>query len=69
MNDNEKKLTEEAQAKRREYQRAYRLKHKDRLNALRREWNKKNPDKAKKYAANYWNRKAEAEQGGLKNAV
>ncbi len=28
-------------------------------NAYKKEWNRRNPDKVRKYQTNYWNRKAE----------
>lgn len=51
-----------AKQARAEYQREYRAKNRERLNSYRRQWNKDNPDKVRKYQADYWNRKAEAKQ-------
>lgn len=55
-------LTDEARAKQREYQRAYRDRNRERINAKHREWRKANPDKNKSYIENYWNKKVMANE-------
>lgn len=52
-------LSERAKEARREYMRKYRAENRDRLNAQRREWNKKNPDKVRMYKENYFEKLAE----------
>ena len=42
----------------REYMRKYREQNRERINARQREWNARNPDKAKAYNAAYWEKKA-----------
>lgn len=56
-------MDDEAKRARREYERAYRRKNRDRLNEYRRQWNRANPDKVRAYRANYWTRKAAAGTG------
>ena len=51
-------LTEEANAKRRQYNANYREKHREELKAYKREWSKRNSDKVKEDQRNDWNRKA-----------
>lgn len=55
-------LSEEAKRLRSEYQRKYQQteKFKEYRKKWQREDRKKNPEKYKRYTANYWNRKAEA---------
>lgn len=50
-------ITDEAKKKRAEYQRAYRERNRERINAKNREWHKNNPDKNKEYIQRYWNKK------------
>ena len=42
----------------REYMRKYREQNRERINAKQREWNARNPDKAKAYNAAYWEKRA-----------
>ena len=42
----------------REYMKRYRQENRERINAKQREWNAKNPDKAKAYRVAYWEKKA-----------
>ncbi len=42
----------------REYMQKYREKNRERINAKQREWNAKNPDKAKAYRVAYWEKRA-----------
>lgn len=55
MNDNAK---EARNAYMRNYMKEYRRKHKERINAQKREWARNNPDKIKQYQENYWSRQA-----------
>ena len=50
-------ITDEARAKQREYQRVYRERNRERINAKHREWRKANPEKNKEYIQRYWNKK------------
>ena len=50
-------ITDEAKKKRAEYQREYRNRNRERINAKNREWHKNNPDKNKEYIQRYWNKK------------
>lgn len=50
-------LTDEARKKRAEYNREYRNRNRERINAKNREWHKNNPDKNKEYIQRYWNKK------------
>lgn len=43
---------------RKQYQREYRKKNRDKINAYRRDWNQKNPDRLKEYNRRYWERVA-----------
>ena len=45
------------------YMREYRAKNKDKLNAQERLRRKANPERYKKYAADYWERKAQELKG------
>lgn len=42
----------------REYMRRYRQENREKLNAKKREWNAKNPDKIKAYNNAYWEKKS-----------
>lgn len=44
---------------RRNYQREYRARNRERINTKRREWNRRNPDKSKEYQARYWEQKGQ----------
>ena len=50
-------ITDEAKMKRLEYQRAYRERNRERINAKHREWRKANPEKNIEYIQRYWNKK------------
>lgn len=50
-------LTDEAKKKRLEYQRVYREKNRERINAKHREWRKANPEKVIDYQERHWNKK------------
>lgn len=52
------KMTEEAMESRREYQRLYRSRNRNRINAAKRAWNSRNPDKLREYARKYWQKRA-----------
>lgn len=54
-------MTEDAKQARREYQREYKRRNAERINAYNRAWRKANPDKTRKYNANYWSKKAAAD--------
>lgn len=45
----------------REYQRKWREKNKEKLNAYYKEWRKNNPEKIKEYDRNYWEKRAAKE--------
>ena len=51
-------MDDEARRARREYERTYRKKNRERLNEYRRQWNRANPDKVRSYRESYWKRKA-----------
>ena len=55
-------MTDEAKESKRqymsEYMKRYRQENRERINAKQREWNAKNPDKAKAYRVAYWEKKA-----------
>lgn len=51
-------MSDEARAAKAEYQREYRKKHKEQINASMRKWRAKNKDKVNKYNAQYWEKKA-----------
>ena len=50
-------ITDEAKKKRAEYNREYRNRNRERINAKNREWHKANPEKNKSYIEKYWNKK------------
>lgn len=52
------KMTEKAMESRREYQRLYRSRNRNRINATKRAWNSRNPDKLKEYRKRYWEKRA-----------
>lgn len=52
------KMTEKAMESRREYQRLYRSRNRNRINATKRAWNSRNPDKLKEYSKRYWEKRA-----------
>ena len=52
-------MTDKAKAARREYQREYKRRNAERINAYNRAWRKANPEKARQYNQNYWTKKAE----------
>lgn len=51
-------MTQEAQEARRNYQREYRHRNRDRINSQRKKWREENRDKVKQYNQGYWERKA-----------
>lgn len=51
---------EAAKKARAEYQREYKRKNAERINAYNREWRKKHPEKTKQYNENYWIKRAKA---------
>jgi hypothetical protein len=51
-------MSDAAKEKQREYNREYRKKNREKLNAYMREWKKKNPDKVLEHKINHWERKA-----------
>lgn len=52
-------MNEAAKHERYEYMKRYRKENRERINELKREWNKNNPDKVKEYQERYWERKAQ----------
>lgn len=52
-------MTAEARAARNAYMREYRLKNRDKVNAISRRWRRNNPDKVKECNVLYWEKKAE----------
>ena len=55
-------LTEEAKEARREYNRAYARKNRERLREYQREWRARNRDKVKQYHRTYWQKKAQEDE-------
>lgn len=53
-----KELTLQAQEARRNYQREYRRKNRDKINSQRKNWRADNRDKVQQYNREYWERKA-----------
>lgn len=51
-------MSDEAKKAKAAYQREYRKKHKEQVNASMRKWRAKNKDKVNKYNAEYWEKKA-----------
>lgn len=51
-------MTQEAQEARRNYQREYRHKNRDRINSQRKQWRAENRDKVREYNESYWERRA-----------
>lgn len=51
-------MTDEAKEARRKYQREYKRKNAEKINAYNRAWRKANPEKARQYNLNYWSKKA-----------
>lgn len=51
-------MTMEAQEARKKYQREYRDRNRDRINAIKRAWSSRNPDKLRQYQQRYWRKKA-----------
>ena len=51
-------MTDAAKEARRKYQREYKRKNAEKLNAYNRAWRKANPEKTKQYNAKYWSKKA-----------
>lgn len=56
-------MTIEAQEARREYQRAYRLKNRDKINAQQRTWRAKNQNRVKEYQQRYWEKAVKTSEG------
>ncbi len=56
-------MTVEALEARREYQRAYRDRNRDRINSQRRDWNARNQDRLREYQKRYWEKVAKASEG------
>lgn len=52
-------MNEAAKHARYEYMKRYRKENRERINELKREWNRNNPDKVKEYQERYWERKAD----------
>lgn len=52
-------MTAEAAEARRNYQREYRHRNRDRINSQRKNWRAKNKDRVKEHNRRYWERKAE----------
>lgn len=52
-------MSEEARAAKNAYMREYRLKNRDKCNAISRRWRRNNPEKVKACNIQYWERKAE----------
>lgn len=52
-------MTQEAAEARRNYQRDYRHRNRDRINSRRKQWCAENRDKVREYNQSYWERKAE----------
>lgn len=53
-------MTQEAAEARRNYQREYRHRNRDRINSQRKRWREENRDKVREYNRNYWERRAGA---------
>ena len=51
-------LSKEAREAKRQYQREYKKRNKERLAAYRRKYAAENPDKIRQYHVNYWENKA-----------
>ena len=51
-------MTQEAAEARRNYQREYRHRNRDRINSQRKRWREENHDKVREYNRNYWERRA-----------
>ena len=51
-------MTDEAKQARAEYQREYKRKNAEKINAYNRAWRKANPEKTRQYNQNYWQKKA-----------
>lgn len=51
-------MTVQAQEARRSYQREYRNINREAINARKRQWNRRNPDKLREYQQRYWQKKA-----------
>lgn len=61
-------MTAEARAAQNAYMREYRLKNRDKCNAISRRWRRNNPEKVKECNARYWEKKAE-EAANVANQV
>ena len=55
-------MTDAAKEARRIYQREYKRRNAEKINAYNRKWRKENPDKTRQYNQNYWNKKAQAKE-------
>lgn len=53
------RLSPEAREAQRAYRREYVAKNREKINGYNRQWKKNNPDKARKYRVDYWERKAQ----------
>lgn len=58
-----KELTIQAQEARRNYQREYRRRNRDKINSQRKNWRAENRDKVQQYNREYWERKAGKAKG------
>ena len=54
-------MSEEAKRARREYNRKWREKNRERYNEYQKRWRKKNKDRIKEYQRKYWEKKAKEE--------
>ncbi|MEM1506334.1 phosphatase [Domibacillus sp. 8LH] len=55
-------MNETALAAKREYQRQWRSKNRDKANEYKRQWCKKNPDKVKQYQERHYMKKAKQQE-------
>lgn len=60
-------MSESGKEEKAEYFKKYRQEHREQLNAYRREWAKRNPDKVKKYNSDYWNKRSKRKKGVLES--
>lgn len=51
-------MNDAAKKARADYQREYKRKNAEKINAYNRAWRKANPEKVKEYNSNYWQKKA-----------
>jgi hypothetical protein len=54
-------LSEAAKEKKRQYDRKWRKKNRERVNAYQREWKKNNPEKVQQHQINYWEKRVNGE--------